>query len=247
MGENMRRRSIRGAVVAAGAVFFVGLGATAASAHVTVAPETATQGAYAALVFRVPGERDDANTVKVDVQLPADLPLASVRVKPHPGWSYEIKKTKPSTPVEADGAKVTETVSEIIWTAEDQKAGIRPDEYDEFAVSAGPLPKADSMVFKTLQYYGNGEVVRWIQEPQANAPEPERPAPVLKLLPRSETGAGLPAGEPTRASSGFGDSATGTRAAHWAMGLSLAALLIALACAAMVIRGSFSRRAGSGR
>jgi uncharacterized protein YcnI len=244
MGENMWRRSIRGAVVVAGAVFSVGLGATAASAHVTVAPETATQGAYAALVFRVPNERDDANTVKVDVQLPADLPLASVRVKPHPGWSYALKRTKPSTPLEADGAKVTETVSEIIWTAEDQKAGIRPDEYDEFAVSAGPLPKADSMAFKALQYYSNGEVVRWIQEPQPNAPEPERPAPVLKLLPVSATGA---AGEPARASGGSGEAATGTRAAHWAMGLSSAALLIALGCAAMVIRGSFSRRAGSGR
>jgi uncharacterized protein YcnI len=243
----MWRRSIRGAMVTAGAVFFVGLGTTAASAHVTVAPETATQGAYAALVFRVPNERDDANTVKVDVQLPAGLPLASVRVKPHPGWSYQIKKTRPSTPVEAHGAKVTETVSEIIWTAEDPKAGIRPDEYDEFAVSAGPLPKADSMAFKALQYYGDGEVTRWIQEQQPNAPEPERPAPVLKLLPPPATGAAQPSGEPIRAAGGSGDAATGTRAAHWAMGLSSAALLIALASAAMVIRGSFSRRAGSGR
>jgi uncharacterized protein YcnI len=244
MGENMWRRSIRGAVVAAGAVFFVGLGATAASAHVTVVAETATQGGYAALVFRVPGERDDANTVKVDVRLPADQPLASVHVRPHPGWSYEIKKTKPSTPVEAEGAEVTETVSEIIWTADDQKEGIRPDEYDEFAISAGPLPKADSMVFKALQYYSDGEVVRWIQDSQPNAPEPERPAPVLKLLPPSATGAAQPASEPARAS---GDVATGTRAAHWAIGLSSAALLIALACAAMVVRESFSRRAGSGR
>jgi hypothetical protein len=45
------------------------------------------------------------------------------------------------------------------------------------------------MVFKTLQHYSDGEVVRWIQEPQPNAAEPERPAPVLKLLPRSENGA----------------------------------------------------------
>jgi uncharacterized protein YcnI len=245
MGENMRRRSIRGAVVVAGAVFLVGLGATAASAHVTVAPETAEQGGYAALVFRVPNERDDANTVKVDVQFPADRPLASVRVKPHPGWSYEIKKTKPSTPIEAHGAKVTETVSEIIWTADDQKAGIRPDEYDEFAVSAGPLPKADSMAFKALQYYSNGEVVRWIQEAQPNGPEPERPAPVLKLLPPSATGAARPAAELTRTAGG--STATDSRAAHWAIGLSSAALLIALACAAMVIRGAFSRRAGSDR
>ncbi|GAB2865920.1 hypothetical protein GCM10027176_79590 [Actinoallomurus bryophytorum] len=239
----MWRRSIRGVVVAAGAVFFVGLGATAASAHVTVTAEAATQGGYAALVFRVPGERDDANTVKVDVLLPADQPLASVRVKPHPGWSYEIRKTKPARPVEAEGAKVTETVSEIIWTADDQKAGIRPDEYDEFAVSVGPLPKADSMVFKALQYYDDGEVVRWIQEPRPNAPEPERPAPVLRLLPPSATGAAQAASEPTRVP----EDPAGTRTAHWAIGLSSAALLVALACAAIVIRDSFSRRAGSGR
>ncbi|MEV5710655.1 DUF1775 domain-containing protein [Actinoallomurus sp. NPDC052274] len=119
----MWRRSVRGAVIAVGAALVVGFGATAASAHVTVAPESATQGDHAALVFRVPNERDDANTVKVDVQLPPNLPLASVRVKAHPGWSYEIKKTKLATPVESDGAKVTEAVSEIIWTARTRSRG----------------------------------------------------------------------------------------------------------------------------
>jgi uncharacterized protein YcnI len=112
-----------GAVIVGGAALFVGLGATLASAHVTVSPDTATQDDYAALTFRVPNERDNASTVKVDVELPSDLPLASVRVKPHPGWSYEIKKTKPPAPIEAHGAKVTEAVSEIIWTAQDPKSG----------------------------------------------------------------------------------------------------------------------------
>ncbi|WP_222720877.1 YcnI family protein [Actinomadura sp. HBU206391] len=204
----------------------------------TVAPDTATQGAYAALIFRVPNERDDANTVKVDVQLPPELPVASVRVKPHPGWSYELKKTKPATPIEAHGAKVTEAVSEIIWTATDPKAGIRPDEYDEFAVSAGPLPKADAMVFKTLQHYSDGEVVRWIQEPQSGGAEPERPAPVLKLLPPSQAGAGRPVSLPIGNSGDDARSDAGSPAAHWAMGLSGAALVIALGCAAMVIRRS---------
>ncbi|MEV5752690.1 YcnI family protein [Actinoallomurus sp. NPDC052308] len=214
----MWRHSVRGAVIAVGAALVVGFGATAASAHVTVAPETATQGDYAAFVFRVPNERDDANTVKVDVQLPSGVPLASVRVKAHPGWSYEIKKTKLATPVESDGVKVTEAVSEIIWTAQDPKAGIRPDEYDEFAVSAGPLPKADSMTFKTLQYYGDGQVVRWIQEPQPNGPEPENPAPVLRLLPPSKTGAGPAVDAPARVSRG--------------------AVVVALASAVMALRTS---------
>jgi uncharacterized protein YcnI len=234
----MWRYSIRGAAVAVGAAFFVGLGATVASAHVTVAPDTATQGAYAALTFRVPNERDNASTVKIDVQLPSGLPLASVHVKPHPGWSYEIKKTRLATPIKTDDAEVTESVSEIIWTAQDPKSGIRPDEYDEFAVSAGPLPKTDSMAFKTLQYYSNGEVVRWIQDPQPNAADPERPAPVLKLLPPSKTGAGQPAGRPTGDAGGLTDAKAGNTTAHWAIGLSAAALVIALASAAMAVRTS---------
>ena len=74
------------------------------------------------------------------------------------------------------------------------------------------------MVFKTLQHYSDGEVVRWIQEPQPNAAETERPAPVLKLLPRSENGAVQPNGQPTRDSSGLADSEAAARAADWAMG-----------------------------
>jgi uncharacterized protein YcnI len=225
-------------VIAVGAALFVGLGAAGASAHVTIAADKATQGDYAALVFRVPNERDNADTVKIDVRLPPDRPLASVHVKPHPGWSYEIRKTRPATPVEADGAKVTEVVSEIVWTADDPKAGIRPDEYDEFAISAGPLPKSDSMIFKTLQYYSDGEVVRWIQEPLPNAAEPERPAPVLKLLPPSKTGAARPAGGPVRDSGGRTAAEADHAVASWALGLSLAAMVVAFASAAMAIRAS---------
>jgi periplasmic copper chaperone A len=236
----MWRYSLRGAVLAVGAALFVGVGATAASAHVTVSPDTATQGGYGALTFRVPNERDDANTTKVEVQLPLDRPVASVRVKPHPDWSYEVKKTKLPTPIDAEGGKITESVSEIVWTAQDPKAGIRPGEYEEFAISAGPLPKADSMVFKTLQHYSNGEVVRWIEEPQPGGAEPERPAPVLRLLPRSQTGTGgAPAARPPARD--HAASAASPAETHWAMALSVAALVAALACAVLVVRTSRRR------
>ena len=39
-------------------------------------------------------------------------------------------------------------------------------------MSLGPLPKADQFVFKALQTYTDGEVVRWIEEPTGGA-EPE--------------------------------------------------------------------------
>jgi len=62
-------------------------------AHVTVDPGTATQGGYTALSFRVPTESDSASTTKVQVYLPEDHPIASVSVKPHPGWHAQVKKS----------------------------------------------------------------------------------------------------------------------------------------------------------
>jgi len=41
-------------------------------AHVTVNPDTATQGGYTALSFRVPTESDSTSTTKVQVFLPQD-------------------------------------------------------------------------------------------------------------------------------------------------------------------------------
>ena len=46
--------------------------AAPASAHVTVNPNTATPGSYSKVTFRVPNEKDSANTTKLEVNLPAD-------------------------------------------------------------------------------------------------------------------------------------------------------------------------------
>jgi uncharacterized protein len=60
-----------------------------AFAHVTVQPEgTAAKGGYAVVDVKVPNERDDASTVKVEINLPADHPIASVRPpSPSPSWT----------------------------------------------------------------------------------------------------------------------------------------------------------------
>jgi len=51
-------------------------------------------------------------------------------------------------------------------------------------VSMGPLPTdTDQLVFKALQTYDTGEVVRWIDTAPPGAPEPDHPAPVLTLTP----------------------------------------------------------------
>ncbi|MEU8263770.1 YcnI family protein [Micromonospora sp. NPDC048999] len=229
----MLRRAVRSLVTVGVAACLVGILPTAAFAHVTVNPGTATQGGYAAVSFRVPNERDNTNTTAIEVQLPTDHPLASISVKPHPGWSYEITRKKLDTPIEAHGVPISEVIDKITWTAADPQSAIKPGEYDEFSMSAGPLPMTDQLVFKTLQHYSDGEVVRWIQEPAAGADEPERPAPVLRLVAKNEA----PSTGTEQAAPAVGGTATDQSDAgvRWAVGLSVASLVIGLACAATMV------------
>ncbi len=173
----VRRVLVVAGVVAAGVVLVAG----PASAHVSVNSSDAAQGGYAVVNFRVPTEKEDASTVELKVQLPADQPLAFVAVKPHPGWTATLTKAKLATPLESDDGPVTEAVSVIDWKADPGAKGVAPGQYDEFSVSVGPLPKAASMVFKAIQVYSDRSQVEWIEDTPAGGAEPEHPAPVLEL------------------------------------------------------------------
>ncbi|MEV6349777.1 YcnI family protein [Actinoplanes sp. NPDC051851] len=170
----------RSAVVAAAAGLLVLGLAGPASAHVTVNPSTATAGGYAKVSFRVPTESDTASTTKVEVNLPTDSPIASVSLKPLPGWTAVAEKTKLATPVKTDDGEVTEAVTKITWTAGSSSA-IKPGQFQEFDVALGPLPDSGQVIFKALQTYSDGTVVRWIDEPTTDGTEPESPAPVLTI------------------------------------------------------------------
>ena len=160
--------------------------APAAWAHVTVNPREAAKGGFAKLSFRVPNERDDSNTTKLEVSFPQDHPIAAVSVRPMPGWTYNVTKSKLDQPIKSDDGDVTEAVTKITWTG----GTIKPGEFQEFDVSLGPLPDdVDQLIFKTVQTYASGEVVRWIEEAQPGASEPEHPAPVLKLTDAQSSGA----------------------------------------------------------
>ncbi|WP_405365609.1 YcnI family protein [Kitasatospora sp. NBC_00039] len=165
-----------------------------AFAHVTVNPGSAPQGGYTAVDFRVPNENDTASTVKLEVNLPLDHPLASVRTLPMPGWTATVEKAKLDKPIKVHGNDVNEAVSKITWTA-DAGTKIAPGQFQEFRVSLGPLPTdTDKLTFKALQSYDNGDVVRWIDEAKDGQPEPAKPAPVLALTKAtSEDGHGVTA------------------------------------------------------
>ncbi|MEV0692250.1 YcnI family protein [Streptomyces sp. NPDC050388] len=159
-----------------------------AFAHVSVQPEgEAAKGGYAVVNFKVPNERDDASTTKLEVTFPTDHPLASVMPQPVDGWDVKVTKSKLDKPLEMHGKKIDEAVTKVTWTADGD--GIEPGFFQKFPVSVGTLPEnADELVFKALQTYSNKEVVRWIEVPQEGKDEPDYPAPVLALSEASADG-----------------------------------------------------------
>ncbi|MEV4522978.1 YcnI family protein [Micromonospora tulbaghiae] len=192
------RRSATVAALTLTAVATAVLGvAGPASAHVTINPAEGTQGGYGRFAFRVPNESDTASTVKVEVNLPENAPVGSVSTMPVAGWTVAVEKRKVDPPIEVHGSQLTEAVSKLTFTAA-PNAGVKPGEFQEFPVSMGPLPQADTMVFKVLQTYSDGNVSRWIEEPTPGAEEPENPAPVLKLAAAAPAspGASAPAAAP---------------------------------------------------
>ncbi|MGI5237307.1 YcnI family protein [Dactylosporangium sp. CA-139066] len=231
---------VRAGVAAAAAVTAALVFPAMASAHVTVNPNTAVQGGYTKVTFRVPTERDDASTTKLEVAIPTDKPIVSVGLKPVQGWTAATETTKLATPIKSgEGDEITEAVSKITWTATDPNAAIKPHQFQEFDVSLGPLPQTDQIVFKALQTYSSGEVVRWIDEPSAGG-EAEHPAPVLKLTKKSDTAASAPATAPTVAAGSSSSSSSGNGTA---IGLSIAGLVLGLA--GLVVGFLAYRRAGT--
>jgi uncharacterized protein len=166
------------AAVAASAVVVL---SSPAFAHVSVAPEgTAAKGGYATVNFKVPNERDDASTTKLEVNLPMDHPLASVQPQAIDGWKVEVTESKLDKPIDLHGERIDEAVSKVTWTATGK--GIEPGFFQRFPLSIGRLPEdTDKLVFKALQTYSSKEVVRWIETPVEGKEEPDNPAPVLAL------------------------------------------------------------------
>jgi len=215
-------RSVAAAGVAV--VACLALASGTAAAHVTVHPATLPAGASdIELTFRVPDERDNANTVGLQVFFPADLPLLTVDVLPVPGWTATVATRTLATPIQTDDGPVSQVVSDITWTA--TAGGFGAGQYQDFTIAAAHVPTQPAdLVFKSLQTYSNGEVVRWIQVASSSNPNPDSPAPVLTLT--------APATEAKPASSGTG--------------LATAALVVSLvALAGVIVLAVVGRRRSS--
>ncbi|MER5861573.1 YcnI family protein [Streptomyces sp900105245] len=227
----------RAGTVTAVAAASVLLAAGAASAHVTVHPESYAKGATdGVLTFRVPNEEDSAATTKVQVFLPTDHPVLGVLVHPQDGWTAKVTTTKLKKPVETDDGTVTEAASAITFTGGKIGAG----QYEDFDVAFGQLPdNTGQLTFKTLQTYSDGKVARWIEEPTGGE-EPENPAPVLKLTAAGADSASTASKSTTPRAADPADSTDST-----ARGLGIAGLVVGVlglaAAAFAILRGRSAR------
>lgn len=170
----VRRTAIVGAASATAVLLFAG----PALAHITVTPDLVPAGSTTVLTFHVPNEETKADTVKVDMQIPTNHPIAQLLVQPVPGWTVSVKTITLAKPIVTDDGSFNSAVSEVIWSG----GKILPGQFQSFTISADPMPTGESQVpFKAIQTYSNGDVVRWIDLQQPGLPAPAHPAPVVTL------------------------------------------------------------------
>jgi periplasmic copper chaperone A len=198
----------------------------AAAAHVTLQPNEAVAGSFTVLNVRVPNERDDASTVKVDLQLPHGFVFASYT--PRPGWTVKVTKAKLAKPVQTDDGPIDEEVRRVAFTGHGPNARIAPGQFMDFPLSLQiPGKPGDKLTFKAVQTYSSGEVVRWI-----GTPDSDTPAPIVTV-----TGADARSAAAAPASEGGGGASTGLGVAALVLG---ALGLIAGLAAFGVRRSGFS-------
>jgi len=239
------RRTLVG--LAAGAALAIGV-PLAASAHVTVNPNTATPGSYATVDFRVPTESETASTVKLEVTLPTDTPLSAVLVQPVPGWTATVEKGALPAPVEVEGNTLTDAPLKIVWQA-DPGVGIGQDQFQIFSAVLGPVPDTGHLVLPAAQTYSDGSVVDWAATPdEVAADDTLEPAPVLyvnDVPPSAEHGHSHSTASAAPSSTDHdGDamaSGSSSDSSGVALGLSIAALVIG-AVGAVLGALAFARR-----
>jgi uncharacterized protein YcnI len=206
-----------------------------ALAHITVTPDSVPAGSTDVLTFHVPNEEAHADTVKVDVQIPTNHPIAQFLVQPVPGWTFTVKNVTLAKPLVTDDGSFSQAVSEVIWSG----GRILPGQFQSFTISADPMPTGESQVaFKAIQTYSNGDVVRWIDLPQPGQPDPAHPAPVVTLTTAKAPAAAVRSSAAPASSGTSGSSSP----------LGLAGLIVGLvACLLALMVARQNRRLSAGR
>jgi uncharacterized protein YcnI len=228
----VHRKVTRGATAASalGTAACIVLGwAAPAWAHVEVSADKPQAGATNVTVtFIGEAESDSAGIRAERIVLPTGITPDQVRLGKTPsGWTFSRA---------AGGFTVGGKALKIGQDA-------------RFSVVIAQLPAdATELAFKTVETYGDGEVSRWIEIPQPGQPEPENPAPVLKVraaarpAPTTAAATTAPAttapatsAQPAFTSSPTADEDSGSRTGLW-VAIIAVAVVVAAAAVAFALR-----------
>jgi uncharacterized protein YcnI len=133
-------------------------GTVPALAHISVLPAEAPAGGFTAYTFRMPNEKNVANT-SLRVEFPPDMVVS--RFMPKPGWEREVLRDN------------NQRIVGVSWTG----GSLAPDEFDEFSIVARNPRQPGTVAFKAYQGYADGTVVEWVGGATA-----EEPAPVVNIV-----------------------------------------------------------------
>ena len=172
------RASVRTMTVGGVAALAVAGLAAPAFAHVEVSSDKNRAGATdVTLTFTGEAENPDAGIRLERVVLPDGIAPADVTlVKAPAGWSFTRRADGFTV-----GGKALKTGTDAVWS-----------------VRVARLPAdATRLSFKTLETYGDGQIDRWIEIQEPGQPEPDNPAPLLKLKPAAPTASPSAAAAPS--------------------------------------------------
>jgi hypothetical protein len=114
----------------------------------------------------------------------------------------------------------------VVEFTADAGNGVGPGEFQEFSLSGGPFPDADSLTFPVVQTYSDGSESAWIEPTVDGQAEPEHPAPVLSLTADTATEA---TGTTTDETAEHSHDAVTSAPAGVALFLAILALVVAIA------------------
>lgn len=191
------------------AAALLGGGAATAAAHIQVSPTLAAPNDAVKFTVLVPGEKAAAETTRVELKVPAGV-LPYSYADPA-GWQRRLVKAK------------NNSIARIVWTGR-----LAPDGFAEFSILAATPPKPGLLRWKALQFYSDGEVVRWI-----GAPSSENPAPTTEIAAdaplQNAGGEGAGGGtEQESVATGESEEASSSGDDGLARGLAIAALALAV-------------------
>jgi len=158
---SVTRPAARSAALALGLTFTGALPLVApAAADVSISPTTAVQGDATSVTFSVRNQRPGAHTVKIEVDLPSDAPIAEVYPMTVPDWAPKIVTRPVKDPLPGiHGSGLTDATAAVVW----YRAGDAPEPppVETLRLEMGPLPEAPQVAFTVFQTYSDGTVQRW--------------------------------------------------------------------------------------